>query len=125
MKLKIWNKFFQVKWNDSVLSKAISDHFPVEMKLDGRYGDELYTLTDFWFELDNSTKEVFEIWDIVYWVKLDNSKEAIAIFFWNTPAWDWREPRPVSKCSLIWKIIWKCSIWDEAGKWEKVLFELW
>ncbi len=122
MNLKIWNKNFIIEWKDSKLATEIADRFPLEMKLDWRYWDELYALTNFWFELDSSAKEVFEIWDIVYWVKSDSSKEAIAIFFWNTPAWDWTQPRPVSKCTLIWKIVWECSIWEEVGKWENILF---
>ena len=120
MKLKIENKEFKIKWEKSELAKKISDNFPLELILDWKYWEELYVLTDFWLELDKNAKEVFEIGDIVYWVKSDNSKEAIAIFFGNTPAWDWTKPRPVSKCSLIWKIIWEVKIDDNIWKWSKI-----
>jgi len=120
MKLKIKNKEFEIKWEKSELAKNIAKNFPFNKKLDWRYWDELYVLTDFWLQLDENTKEIFEIWDIVYWVKNDNSKEAIAIFFGNTPAWDWTKPRPVSKCNLIWRITWDISIDDKIWKWDEI-----
>ena len=120
MKLKIENKEFKIKWEKSELAQKISDNFPLELILDWKYWEELYVLTDFWLELDKNAKEVFEIGDIVYWVKNDNSKEAIAIFFGNTPSWDWTRPRPVSKCNLIWKIIWEVKINDNVWKWSKI-----
>jgi len=120
MKIQIWNTNFNFKLEDSELSKKIYRHFPLEFVLDWRYWDELYFLTNFGLELDENAKEIFEIGDIVYWKKSDNSKEAIAIFFGNTPAWDWTKPRPVSKCSLIWKIIWEVTINDNIWKGDKI-----
>lgn len=62
-----------------------------------------------------------EIWDIAYWVKSDWNKEAFVVFFWNTPAWDWTKPRPVSKCSVIWKIISETEWHESLIKWDKMI----
>ncbi len=123
MKLQIWKKTFKIELNGSDLANQISKHFPIKQTISGRYWDELFSLTDFWLELDKDAKEVMEVWDICYWVKKDWTKEAIVVFFWNTPAWDWTKPRPVSKCSVVWKIIWEASIDDFV--WKLDLIILW
>ena len=122
MRLQITDTFFDIEFNNSKLANEIAQKFPIEKNIDWKYWDELYFLTDFWLSLDENAKEVMEIWDITYWVKHDWTKEAIAIFFWNTPAWDWTKPRPISKCSVIWKIIWNKNISENIWKWDFIAF---
>lgn len=121
MKLQIWENFFEIELNNSDLAKEISKNFPINQTINGRYWDEIFSLTNFWLKLDKYAKEVMDIWDISYRVKEDWTKEAIVIFFWNTPAWDWTKPRPVSKCSVIWRIIWDISINDSVWKWDLII----
>ncbi len=123
MELILWKQKFDIEFNDSDLAKKIITKISFKQEINGRYWDEIYTLTDFWFELDNKAKEVMEIWDIAYWVKSDWTKEALVVFFCNTPEWDWTKPRPVSKCSVIWRITSDFENHSKIWKWED--FILW
>lgn len=121
MELKIWKKLFEIILNDTDLAQKILKASPLKQELDWRYWDEIYSLTSFWFELDETAKEIMEIWDIAYWVKNDWSKEALVVFFWNTPAWNWTKPRPVSKCSVIWRILSEIEWHESLVKWDKII----
>ncbi len=121
MKLQIWERIFEIELNSSILAQKIFNHLPLQLEVNGRYWDEIYTLTDFGFPLDENAKEIMEVGDIAYWVKSDGSKEAIAIFFWNTPAGDGTKPIPVSKCSVIWKIVSEIVDHEIIGKWDKII----
>lgn len=95
---------FEVEFNNSETAKRVMEKLPLKTNVTNRWGDEIYFYTDFKIPLSKESKEVMQIGDIVYWRSQKSDKEAIAIFFGNTPKRDGKKPLAASPCDVIGKI---------------------
>ena len=120
MKLMINNLMFEIEFNNSQTAEKIKAQLPIETDIENRWGDEIYFYTDFKIPLSDDAKEIMQIGDIVYWRSQKSDKEAIAIFFGNTPKGDGTKPLAASPCDVIGKIVSDISRNKEIQKGDKI-----
>lgn len=105
MNLIINNIKFEIEFYDTETANKIKEKLPINTIIENRWGDEIYFYTNFKINLSNNAKEVMEMGDIVYWRSQKSNKEAIAIFFGNTPKGEGNKPLAVSPCDVVGRIV--------------------
>jgi len=89
---------FSVEFLDTVTSKLIQKHLPLESTVN-LWGDEIYFDTTIEVEPDDLTKNV-SVGDLAYWPQ----GRCLCIFFGPTPASTASQPVPASEVALIGKV---------------------
>lgn len=90
----------KVNISDQAIVNALSKNGPFSGEC-GRVDDEVFLLIESDRKLSDTARDVFHIGDVIYWVKSDGSKQAIAVFFGNTHFGDGTKPRPASASDKI------------------------
>lgn len=88
---------------DNSVAIKLADMMPI-VGVMKKYGDELYFVVSFDCFYESEVSE-FEVGDVIYWKSKKSNKEAVAIFFGNTPVGDGAKPRSPSGAVKIGKLL--------------------
>ena len=120
MKLIINDVELDVEWYDTETARKVKERLPIDTLIENRWGDEIYFYTDYKIPLSDKAKEIMNVGDVAYWRSQKSDKEAIAIFFGNTPKGDGTQPLAASPCDVIGKVVSNISMHKQFQKSDRI-----